>query len=246
MVFLEGEQCLVFFLGGIPQVNPDGSFTPTGFSTNPSNPAQAGGDRIPPFFGGFKSNRLVQWPGTAPGFPSYIDGYGKTPYAYFSSYKTANGYNRYVYIPNPYLPLVQGNPVTSDCQALPSVDQFNNPTNGVFPYIQAGLLPYPPYPAPPPGATPPGANNPVYMNSQTFQLISAGKNYTFGPGCLITGYPGFGPANPGNWYGAPLASNGSPMWTPSNASALNGYQQSQAGHDDISNFYDRLLGVASQ
>ena len=63
----------------------------------------AGGDRIAPFFE-FKSNRLVQWPNTAPYFPSYLDGYGKIPYAYFSSYKTSNGYNRYLAIANPYMP----------------------------------------------------------------------------------------------------------------------------------------------
>ena len=120
---LEGEQCLVFFLGGIPQANPDGTYTANGFSTNASNPAQVGGDRIPPFFE-FKSQRLKHWTppgqppgwdGTAPGFPSYIDGFGQTPYAYFSSYRTSesqlNGYNRYVNYSNPYLRFGRPRPI---------------------------------------------------------------------------------------------------------------------------------------
>jgi hypothetical protein len=75
----------VFFLAG---------FNTNGFSTNPSNPAQLGGDRMGPFFE-FKLNRLVD-PGRAssPGYRVYIDAYGKSPYVYFSSY-TRNGYARY-------------------------------------------------------------------------------------------------------------------------------------------------------
>ncbi len=139
---LEGEQCLVFFAGGIPRPTPSG-VTMTGFATNPSNPADLNSDRVPPFFD-FKSDRLLQWVpqppyappgvvGTAPGFPSYKDGYGKTPYAFFSSYKTSNGYNRYVNISNPYMPLNPtppgAGPASSDCQALPfPLWQGNPPT----------------------------------------------------------------------------------------------------------------------
>src|SRR5437667_755271 len=106
---LEGDQALVFALGGIP-ARP----TPPqclGFSTNPRNPADATTtDRIGPFFE-FKSERLVLLSPSDPTNPrsrqhySYADVYSSTdgngtllsgaPYAYFSSYKTANGYNRY-------------------------------------------------------------------------------------------------------------------------------------------------------
>lgn len=71
---LEGDQCLVFFLGG-----PDGN----GWSTNPRNPLVAGGDRIGPFFG-FEPQRLVDFHGN--GYKSYLDLWG-TPIAYFSSMK---------------------------------------------------------------------------------------------------------------------------------------------------------------
>src|SRR5262249_54740952 len=55
-VTLDGDQCLVFFLGGIPDL---GSRTCQGFSTNPRNPTDLStNDRIGPFYE-FKSNRLV-------------------------------------------------------------------------------------------------------------------------------------------------------------------------------------------
>jgi prepilin-type N-terminal cleavage/methylation domain-containing protein len=90
-LILTGDQCLVFFLGGLPvQGSPLGC---QGFSTNPTNPSTAGGTRYGPFFD-FKSNRLLLG---GNGFLSYIDGYNKSvPFAYFSSYKVNNGYNRYV------------------------------------------------------------------------------------------------------------------------------------------------------
>jgi prepilin-type N-terminal cleavage/methylation domain-containing protein len=83
---LEGEECLVFFLGGIPS---GGGVV--GFSTNPTNPVIPGGARITCF--DFQASRLKDIRNT--GYPSYLDVYGKKPYAYFSSYKTTNGYNRY-------------------------------------------------------------------------------------------------------------------------------------------------------
>jgi hypothetical protein len=84
-VILEGDQCLVFFLGG---------FSGDGFSNSP-NPALLGGNRFGPFFD-FRTSRLVD-PGRAasPGYRVYIDAYGTRPYVYFSSYKVRNGYARY-------------------------------------------------------------------------------------------------------------------------------------------------------
>jgi prepilin-type N-terminal cleavage/methylation domain-containing protein len=100
-VTLEGDQCLVFFLGGcrrnIIPGNPPQVLPPTfgqGFSSNTADPTSAGGTNVGPFYD-FKLNRLVAMHPTSPGFPSYVDGYGKQPYIYFSSYKTQNGYNRY-------------------------------------------------------------------------------------------------------------------------------------------------------
>jgi general secretion pathway protein G len=88
-VVLTGDQCLVFFLGGI-QTTAGSTNGCLGFSTNPTDPAAAGGDRIGPFYD-FKLNRLAAG---ASGFFSYNDVWG-SPFLYFSSYKTRNGYNRY-------------------------------------------------------------------------------------------------------------------------------------------------------
>jgi prepilin-type N-terminal cleavage/methylation domain-containing protein len=117
-VILEGDQCLVFFLGGIPQVDGNGRPFCSGFSTNPADPTyhvQKNGDTIPPFFE-FDSTRLMVLPNQfrpASGYLSYRDTYGRVPYAYFSSYKTRNGYNRY-------------GTASSDCDTL-----------GVWPYAES-------------------------------------------------------------------------------------------------------------
>jgi prepilin-type N-terminal cleavage/methylation domain-containing protein len=102
--FLEGEQCLVFYLGGIPNTAAMAGGSPPqcqGFSTNNLNPAAAGGSRKGPYFN-FLSSRLV--PGTTYNatkmspFLVYLDAYKPStgvqlPYAYFSSYGVSNGYN---------------------------------------------------------------------------------------------------------------------------------------------------------
>ena len=101
---LEGDQCLVFFLGGIPDsLLPDrkGCF---GFSANPLNPTDRSdigkGTREVSFQ--FQSNRLFIRQRFDPvPFYSYADPYFPysnsniplRPYAYFSSGKSQNGYN---------------------------------------------------------------------------------------------------------------------------------------------------------
>jgi prepilin-type N-terminal cleavage/methylation domain-containing protein len=108
---LEGHQCLVFFLGGIVTGSPP---APQGFSKNPRNPTQAGGERNGPFFE-FRPDKLQ----AVNGFYCYLDPYGKKPYAYFSSYKLDNGYNRY-----------GTSPLASDCASLNvSPYQMQTPAN---------------------------------------------------------------------------------------------------------------------
>jgi len=84
---LQGDQALVFWLGGIPRGTPP---VPAGFSVDPRNPALATGDQIQPFFE-FRTNRLTA---RAAGsrFLSYTDAYNKRPYAYFSAYRAGNDY----------------------------------------------------------------------------------------------------------------------------------------------------------
>ena len=95
-VILEGDQCLVFFLGGIPDKGPPPSTR--GFSRNPFDPAlvaQREG-RLSPLFE-FPDDRLFIRATTPPGnagFYSFADYYRTgQPYAYFSSYGVRNGYN---------------------------------------------------------------------------------------------------------------------------------------------------------
>ncbi len=119
-VELQGHECLVYFLGGIPTAVP----TPgvLGFSNNPRNPTTQGGERFT--FFEFNTSRLLDpdvGEGTANGYYSYRDAYNKMPYAYFSSYKKDNRYNRYF--------AVLGN---SDCVKLK--DPLNPNAPIVWPY----------------------------------------------------------------------------------------------------------------
>src|SRR5262249_14442190 len=100
---LYGDQVLVFYLGGIPSTT--GSAGTLGFSTNPQNPAAAGGTRKGPFFE-FVSGRLVMGPN---GFFRYNDPFSPGhPYIHFSSNGAGNDYNatgdnpNFGDVPSPY------------------------------------------------------------------------------------------------------------------------------------------------
>jgi prepilin-type N-terminal cleavage/methylation domain-containing protein len=158
---LEGEQCLVFFLGGIP-LSGGGSFSVTGFSNNPTNPADSSMSftRVTPFFE-FQSIRLVPMGSsttTTGGFLTYQDAYNSgTPYAYFSRSTTPNSYT------------------VTDCATI---------TGGpVAPYLDFTST----------------AASTRYMNPNSFQIISAGRDGLFGGGSAsppptgitwpVTGWP---------------------------------------------------------
>jgi hypothetical protein len=210
-VVLTGEQCLVFFLGGIVSSSP----TPhcLGFSTNEKNPAQTTGDRVGPFYE-FSGSRLCLTPfqfnykteqppeiNGSNGYYSYLDPYGSQPYAYLSAYGKRNGYNRYYrygLVPGAIPPAVPG--CLPDCIV------------GPWPYcdrpFQDNIT-----------------NLPVlgveYYNPTTFQIISAGRDQQFGVG----GSPSATDPNVHGYYWVP----GMP-----NIPLHEG--------DEITNFYDRLLG----
>ena len=101
---LEGDECMVFFLGGIPRTYNDPttglSYELTGFCKRPDAPLygrnegnKATLNRDTPFFE-FKADRLIDFDND--GFPSYIDSLGteeeSRPYIYFSAYG-ANSYD---------------------------------------------------------------------------------------------------------------------------------------------------------
>src|SRR5204863_6808997 len=81
-VTLEGHQCLVFFLGGIPKQGAEPGCL--GFSTDPLDPAklsQVDGRKAP--FYNFPPKRLTK--GGCGNFYAFADPFGKgQPYAYFS------------------------------------------------------------------------------------------------------------------------------------------------------------------
>jgi prepilin-type N-terminal cleavage/methylation domain-containing protein len=159
-VILEGDECLVFFLGGIPTNNP----TPgcLGFSTDPHSPwtlaTVANNQRIGPFFT-FDTSRLVQIhaadPTSPSAFYSYKDSYDKNQvFAYFQSGKTPNGYNS----------LYQAVKV-SDCNLL-----------SVWPYAEFMA------------ASAADQRPPRYLNPTTYQILSAGRDGIFGRGTPIASW----------------------------------------------------------
>jgi prepilin-type N-terminal cleavage/methylation domain-containing protein len=112
---LEGDQCLVFFLGGIQRGG-----VCMGFAVDKQYPARAGTNTEPILFD-FPTGRLKIFmpnpPTRSPYHASFIDQYGQMPFAYFSSWG-GQGYNRYA------------STMGSDCNTLGLA------SNGV------GLLPY--------------------------------------------------------------------------------------------------------
>lgn len=82
-VLLKGDQCLVFFLGGIAPSSETG-----GFSKNPANPAD-----LPRPSTNYEFNRSRLKDVHANGFASFIDMWGEKPYAYFSNNGKKNGYS---------------------------------------------------------------------------------------------------------------------------------------------------------
>lgn len=167
---LEGEQCLVFYLGGIPTAPGLGGFSPQGFSPNSINPAAPGGKRKGPYYP-FITGRLKPPPASCLSgmtFPVYIDPWQSktgplyyapttvpgvmlagTPYAYFSSV----GYNNTGYATGyPYGMFVP--PIVNNLQSCQSIKAAAYFTVGTSP-IQ-------------------------FTNGNTFQIICAGKDGKFG------------------------------------------------------------------
>jgi general secretion pathway protein G len=186
---LEGEQCLVFYLGGIPSAPGLGGYSPQGFSTSNTNPAQpvtTSPKRKGPYYQ-FQVARLAPQPYNAlvSPFPSYIDAWqakaNPQPYAYFSS----NGAGSSATLKTGYF----ANNLL-DCASIKAAPYFIT-----------------------------GTNPPQFMNSNTFQIISAGKDGVFG----TTG-----------WYPA----SGMPPVPTSNPNASG----QPAGADDQANFSTGLLG----
>ncbi|MCA1686384.1 MAG: hypothetical protein LC745_10500, partial [Planctomycetia bacterium] len=193
--FLQGHQCLVFFLGGIPQPDPNnpGRFLGVaGFGKNPQNPfsnnvvgaAMYNGNRTPPLFE-FNAGRLqpVLGSGGTPvnGMPGYTDSLGSSttvpPQNFYAYFSTNNGSG---YDPNDVN--VLNNPET-DSKGTAIALAFSTS----FPVVTSsgGVVS--------PGATLSPSPNPYtsgssagasvgFLNPQTFQIISPGGDGLYGVG----------------------------------------------------------------
>lgn len=162
---LDGAECLVFFLGGLPGKVDGQVAATTGFSQNPANPAISalnttlGANRTSPLYE-FRPGRLVDGKG-ANGFPEYLDGLSGSspqPFVYFSSYEGA-GYD------------------PDDVNYADEGIGGNFYKNGV---VFASPAPNPYTNGPPIPVT--GSPNPECVNKNTFQILSAGLDNEFGIG----------------------------------------------------------------
>lgn len=180
-LILDGNQCLVFFLGGMFTRTADPSGAPVysvaGFSKDPRNPFNAATNRTQPMYE-FTSSRLtVLGPTVSPsnyssGMPSYLDPLSGSsledmrPYAYFS----ANGNGQY------------------DPNDMNWKEQDENGALIRRPFDYSGRRVWSASPnpystnAPTSGQNAPGTYNAQFHNPQTYQLISAGRDRLWGIG----------------------------------------------------------------
>lgn len=187
---LEGDECLAFFLGGIPLNSTATATGPpkwsmSGFGKVPANPFsnnrnQTGllmynGNRTPPIHE-FKNERLVDILSTrfpdGNGFPSYTDALATgRPYAYFSGW--TGGYD-----PND-VNVVEPSPDGAASLTLRGFRvSFTVKTDaGVDTNIAISAAPNPYTSGPPNGAT-----TTQWQKGQTFQIISAGRDGVYGLG----------------------------------------------------------------
>jgi len=205
---LSGAECLVFFLGGIPQSVGGSGWAVTGFAKSPTNPFQSAtqtSNRTAPFHE-FVSSRLINYPtefnsgvGSPTGFPAFLDSLGAYNYTnndpasdgavpfycYFSAYG-GQGYD----------------PSDVDMQEIDSASGSklfgafvsNNAPSATTAAggVPGGIVsPAPnPYTNGPPVQTD-GSGAPVtvapfkprvWQNANTYQIISAGRDRVFGIG----------------------------------------------------------------
>jgi prepilin-type N-terminal cleavage/methylation domain-containing protein len=184
---LTGDECLVFFLGGLPTVSTSGGVTTwgmTGFSKNPANPflptSLSPANRVNPMFE-FRSDQIVDIDGD--GYPSYLDSLKTNrPYIYFSSYG-GSGYD-----PNDANYDTGSPAIESDAAGVTSPItlkfQVNFPTS-----LSVGTKNYEVSPPPNPYSNSPtatGTSPVIWQNPQSFQIISAGADGQYGIGGIYT------------------------------------------------------------
>ena len=88
----DGDQCLVFFLGGPPIGG--GQTGLLGFSTDPMNPANPATPDRKKYFDFDVARLLFRDPANP--FPSYLDPWGRAPYVYFQSGSRSDNYKNWL------------------------------------------------------------------------------------------------------------------------------------------------------
>ncbi len=190
---LEGDECLAFFLGGIP-LNTGGTGAPaqwsmSGFGKLPTNPFSNNlnsstafmynGNRTPPIFE-FKNERLVDIVNTrfpkGNGFPSYTDSLGTgKPFAYFSGW--SGGYD-----PNDVnVAEADASSVSPILRVFRVSFSVRGSTSATTNQLAASAPPNAYSSSPPNGLT-----TTQWEKGQTFQIISAGRDGEYGLGGLYT------------------------------------------------------------
>jgi general secretion pathway protein G len=188
-ILAEGDEALPFFLGGIPSVDANGPIGMSGFSKNPQNPFindTATQSRDKSFFE-FRGERLYDFDGD--GMPSYLDTLGTgtdgRPYAYFVSHPGIG------YDPNDCNLSADANGVVYQTFNLGfSVSNGNLYTTSPGPNPYTSSLPAP--------TTGTSLRTASFINQNTFQIISAGRDRDYGAGgqYLPSGVSGKLPAPP--------------------------------------------------
>jgi prepilin-type N-terminal cleavage/methylation domain-containing protein len=192
LAYLEGQEALIFFLGGMRYAQTQANNQPysgfTGFCTDNTQPTLnnlnvAGAQRTRPFFE-FDMSRIldrksgasfavtnpnfnpIPGPGSGGWFPVYLDPY-RTPYAYFAA--RAQSSNNYATLVNIQLWGYTTTPQRLlDCFYLVTAAQYqkvvgSNNQGARFPYWQNRV-----------------GNVATYHRVNSFQIVSAGKDRSFG------------------------------------------------------------------
>jgi len=163
--YLNGAECLAFFLGGPGMYTASGSSTdllPNGFSSNPLSPFfQSGSSRVGPFLE-IDTAKLVDVDGD--GFYEILDTLPNQtmPYQYLSSYN-GRGYKPFG---------ADGNPGTADDEVITisgTPKMFSAYLKKDGNWADASKAPS-------------GVNNAAYWNGKSYQIISPGLDGEYGVG----------------------------------------------------------------
>jgi prepilin-type N-terminal cleavage/methylation domain-containing protein len=206
-VILQGHECLVFFLGGMPQSvsGPPATFSTIGFSRNPTNPfdtvnpnSTVSQNRSQPLFefapgrlqdifslpvgvpSSFAVGTVPQYttvPGLQNGFPSYVDPLSNStaprPYTYFSSYGNS------AYDPNDDNSGGLGSLGDSSSQELDDTQTALIMRSYLVNFQPSTVFSFGPNPY---TNSDPGTTGVTWVNPQSFQLFSSGRDGQWGVG----------------------------------------------------------------